>query len=51
MFGNMDPIPAGVYSEIYKNTQMDIDGRMEIFQVLNIYMYIFFFCFDCMIIR
>lgn len=35
MFGNMDPIPAGVYSEIYKNTQMDMDGRLEIFQVEN----------------
>ncbi|XP_048756971.2 nuclear receptor ROR-alpha B-like [Ostrea edulis] len=35
MFGNMDPIPAGVYSEIYKNTQMDMDGRLEIFQVIR----------------
>ena len=33
MFGKMDPVPAGVYSEIYSNTQMDIDGRMEIFEV------------------
>lgn len=33
VFGNMDPVPAGVYSEIYSNTQMDIDGRMEIFEV------------------
>ncbi|XP_061179873.1 nuclear receptor ROR-beta-like [Saccostrea echinata] len=35
MFGKMDPVPARVYSEIYKNTQMDIDGRMEIFQVIK----------------
>ncbi|XP_062598281.1 probable nuclear hormone receptor HR3 isoform X2 [Saccostrea cucullata] len=35
MFGKMDPLPARVYSEIYKNTQMDIDGRMEIFQVIK----------------
>lgn len=35
VFGNMDPVPAGVYSEIYSNTQMDIDGRMEIFEVIR----------------
>nr|XP_022308454.1 nuclear receptor subfamily 1 group D member 2-like isoform X2 [Crassostrea virginica]XP_022308455.1 nuclear receptor subfamily 1 group D member 2-like isoform X2 [Crassostrea virginica] len=35
MFGKMDPVPAGVYSEIYSNTQMDIDGRMEIFEVIR----------------
>lgn len=35
LFGSMDPLPANVYNEIFNITNMDIDGRMKIFDLIR----------------
>ncbi|XP_061180642.1 nuclear receptor ROR-beta-like [Saccostrea echinata] len=35
LFGNMDPLPANIYNEIFNVTNMDIDGRTKILELIR----------------
>ncbi|XP_056002632.1 vitamin D3 receptor-like isoform X2 [Ostrea edulis] len=35
LFGNMDPLPANIYNEIFNMTNMDIDGRTKILEIIR----------------
>ena len=35
LFGSMDPLPANTYNEIFKVTDIDVDGRTKILALIR----------------